>query len=156
MAQGIEICLEETPRTDSRNQRCIGQVKLRHNRPTRALGGLWGCQGKTPVAFPLVKVLSYVSQPSLALCVPRTNHFAYIWDSGAFGSGLAIFSRYPIVASSVWPFSCKGSPIDVTGGDWIVAKACASVLIDHPVLGEVEVYNTHVCVPFGGRGCMHI
>ena len=73
------------------------------------------------------------------------------WDSGAFGSGLAIFSRYPIVASSVWPFSCNGSPIDVTGGDWFVGKACSSVLIDHPVLGEVEVYNTHVCVQFGGR-----
>ena len=70
LTTGTGDCLEEMPRTDSHNQRRIGQVKLRYNRPTRALGGLWGYQGKTPVAFLLVKVLSYVSQPSLALCVP--------------------------------------------------------------------------------------
>lgn len=34
--------------------------------------------------------------------------------------------------------------MDVAAGDWIVGKAAASVVIRHPLLGEVEVFNTHV------------
>ncbi|KAG5219948.1 phospholipase type enzyme [Salix suchowensis] len=37
--------------------------------------------------------------------------------SGALGAGLAIFSRFPIVASHIHPYSLNGSPIDVSAGD---------------------------------------
>lgn len=65
-------------------------------------------------------------------------------NSGALGSGLVIFSRYPILSATVHPYSLNGSPIDVAAGDWFVGKAAASVVIAHPILGEVQVFNTHV------------
>lgn len=34
--------------------------------------------------------------------------------------------------------------MDVIAGDWFVGKAASSVVVVHPVLGEVEVFNTHV------------
>jgi len=46
----------------------------------------------------------------------------------------------------VSPYSLNGTPLDVAGGDWFVGKSAASVLIEHPVLGQVEVYNTHVSI----------
>lgn len=64
--------------------------------------------------------------------------------SGALGAGLAIFSRFPIVASNIHPYSLNGSPIDVSAGDWFVGKAAASVIIQHPILNEVQIFNTHV------------
>jgi sphingomyelin phosphodiesterase 2 len=64
--------------------------------------------------------------------------------SGALGAGLAFFSKYPLIGASVHPYSLNGSPIDVTGGDWFVGKAATSIIIEHPLLGEVEIFNTHV------------
>lgn len=65
--------------------------------------------------------------------------------SGALGSGLVIFSRFPIVTCSVYPYSLNGAPLDVKAGDWFVGKAAVSVVVDHPVLGHVQIFNTHVC-----------
>ena len=64
--------------------------------------------------------------------------------SGALGAGLVIFSRFPIISATIQPYSLNGSPLDVAGGDWFVGKAAASVLLSHPVLGQVQVFNTHV------------
>lgn len=68
--------------------------------------------------------------------------------SGALGAGLVIFSRFPILAATVHPYSLNGSPIDVVAGDWFVGKAAASVVFAHPILGQVQLYNTHVCLLF--------
>jgi len=57
---------------------------------------------------------------------------------------LALFSRFPITSASIHPYSLNGSPIDVAGGDWFVGKAAASIVVSHPVLKELEVFNTHV------------
>jgi sphingomyelin phosphodiesterase 2 len=65
-------------------------------------------------------------------------------SSGALGAGLAIFSRFPIVGSSMHPYSLNGEPMDVTGGDFMVGKGAASVIIDHPILRQVQIFNTHV------------
>ncbi|CAE6457129.1 unnamed protein product [Rhizoctonia solani] len=64
--------------------------------------------------------------------------------SGALGAGLALFSRFPFQSTSLHPYSLCGSPLDVAGGDWFVGKAVASAIIDHPLLGEVEILNTHL------------
>jgi hypothetical protein len=73
------------------------------------------------------------------------DHTSYSFGrSGALGAGLAIFSRFPIVAATIHPYSLNGSPIDVLAGDWFVGKAAASVLVTHPILGQVQVFNTHV------------
>ena len=66
--------------------------------------------------------------------------------SGAVGRGMAIFSRFPIVASTIQSFSLNGSPLDLKGADWFAGKGAASVLVTHPVLGPVQVFNTHVCI----------
>ncbi|KAH7338788.1 DNase I-like protein [Rhizoctonia solani] len=72
--------------------------------------------------------------------LPHSKYFL----SGALGAGLAIFSRFPIQSTSLHPYSLCGSPLDVAGGDWFVGKAVVSAIIDHPLLGEVEIFNTHL------------
>ncbi|KAF5312442.1 hypothetical protein D9619_002631 [Psilocybe cf. subviscida] len=75
--------------------------------------------------------------------------------SGALGSGLAIFSRYPIISAAIHPYALNGTPIDVAGGDWFVGKAAAYVVIHHPALGQVQVFNTHLYAKGGEDGPEH-
>jgi hypothetical protein len=91
--------------------------------------------------FAIRKVLLQVSFCGFTAFLPLT-----IVCSGAFGAGLALFSRFPITAASVHPYSLNGTPIDVSAGDWFVGKAAASIVISHPVLNEVQIFNTHVCL----------
>ncbi|KAI0361030.1 DNase I-like protein [Trametes cingulata] len=72
--------------------------------------------------------------------------------SGALGAGLVIFSRFPILAATIHAYSLNGSPIDVIAGDWFVGKAAASILFAHPILGQVQVYNTHLFAKGGDEG----
>ncbi|KAG8765427.1 phospholipase C type enzyme [Ceratobasidium sp. 428] len=72
--------------------------------------------------------------------LPYSRYFL----SGALGAGLVIFSRFPIISTSLHPYSLCGSPLDVGGGDWFVGKAVVSAVIEHPLLGEVEIFNTHL------------
>ncbi|KAJ7446391.1 inositol phosphophingolipids phospholipase C [Mycena galericulata] len=78
--------------------------------------------------------------------------YSKFFYSGALGSGLALFSRFPILATSVHPYSLNGAPIDVAGGDWFVGKAAVSIIISHPVLGQVQVFNTHLYAKGGEDG----
>ncbi|KAF9126110.1 phospholipase C type enzyme [Mortierella sp. 14UC] len=70
--------------------------------------------------------------------------FSKLWTSGLFGSGLATFSKYPIVSSSLTRFSLNGDPWPVWQGDWYDGKSCGSVVVAHPLAGEIEVFNTHL------------
>ncbi|KAJ3488181.1 hypothetical protein NLI96_g3026 [Meripilus lineatus] len=72
--------------------------------------------------------------------------------SGALGAGLVIFSKYPIIAATVHPYSLNGSPVDVIAGDWFVGKAAASVILSHPILGQLQVFNTHLFAKGGDEG----
>ncbi|KAF5366930.1 hypothetical protein D9757_010844 [Collybiopsis confluens] len=81
--------------------------------------------------------------------------YAKFFYSGALGAGLAIFSRFPIIATEILPYSLNGLPIDIAGGDWFVGKAAASVIIAHPVLGQVQVFNTHLFAKGGEDGPEH-
>ncbi|KAG2022840.1 inositol phosphorylsphingolipid-phospholipase C [Coprinopsis cinerea AmutBmut pab1-1] len=81
----------------------------------------------------------------------RLPHAKFFY-SGALGAGLAIFTRYPIISTSVVPYSLNGAPIDVAAGDWFVGKAAASVVILHPILGQVQVFNTHLFAKGGEDG----
>ncbi|WVQ78751.1 hypothetical protein IAT38_000838 [Cryptococcus sp. DSM 104549] len=73
-------------------------------------------------------------------CLP----FSRFFHTGALGSGLAIFTRFPLIAAHALPYSLSGSPAQAFAGDFFVKKAAANVVILHPVLGEVEVWNTHM------------
>ncbi|TDL28073.1 DNase I-like protein [Rickenella mellea] len=86
--------------------------------------------------------------------VPQLSYSKFFY-SGALGSGLALFSRFPIIDATIHPYSLNGSPIDVAAGDWFVGKAAARVLIEHPVLGLVEVFNTHLFAKGGEDGPEH-
>ncbi|THV01414.1 DNase I-like protein [Dendrothele bispora CBS 962.96] len=77
---------------------------------------------------------------------------AKFFYSGALGAGLAIFTRFPIISTEVHPYSLNGEPIDVGGGDWFVGKAAASVVLSHPVLGQLQVMNTHLYAKGGEDG----
>ncbi|KAJ9116878.1 hypothetical protein QFC22_004535 [Naganishia vaughanmartiniae] len=66
------------------------------------------------------------------------------YSSGALGSGLAIFTRFPIISAQALPYSLSGLPLAVIAGDFFVNKAAGNVVILHPQLGEVEVWNTHM------------
>jgi len=81
--------------------------------------------------------------------------YSKFFHSGALGSGLAIFSKFPIQSAYVYPYSLNGNPIDVISGDWFVGKAAASVLLSHPVLGLLEILNTHFHAKGGEDGPEH-
>ncbi|KZT42608.1 hypothetical protein SISSUDRAFT_979826 [Sistotremastrum suecicum HHB10207 ss-3] len=85
---------------------------------------------------------------SVASALPYSKYFY----SGALGAGLAIFSKWPIDSASIHPYSLNGSPLDVAGGDWFVGKGAASVIISHPELEEIEVFNTHLYARGGESG----
>ncbi|KAL5495133.1 ISC1 [Sanghuangporus weigelae] len=85
----------------------------------------------------------------------RLPHAKFFY-SGALGAGLAILSRFPIIAASIYPYSLNGHPTDLGAGDWMVGKAAASVVINHPVLGEAEVFNTHFIAKGGDVGPEHL
>ncbi|KAF8921910.1 inositol phosphophingolipids phospholipase C [Mucidula mucida] len=88
---------------------------------------------------------------SLSKRLPYSKFFY----SGALGAGLAIFTRYPIIATAVHPYSLNGEPMDVAAGDWFVGKAAASIVVIHPVLGQVQVFNTHLFAKGGEDGPEH-
>jgi sphingomyelin phosphodiesterase 2 len=60
------------------------------------------------------------------------------------GSGLAIFTRFPLISAQALPYSLSGSPAQAIEGDFFVKKAAANVTILHPLLGEVEIWTSHV------------
>ncbi|KAF9015714.1 inositol phosphophingolipids phospholipase C [Cyathus striatus] len=84
--------------------------------------------------------------------VSHSLPYSKFFYSGALGAGLAIFTRFPIISTSTHPYSLNGAPIDVAAGDWFVGKAAASIVILHPVLGQVQIFNTHLFAKGGEDG----
>ncbi|OBZ87048.1 Inositol phosphosphingolipids phospholipase C [Choanephora cucurbitarum] len=80
-----------------------------------------------------------------------TLPFAKHFYSGALGSGLVILSRFPILSSSYLQFSLAGRPFKIFQGDFYVGKGLGSVCIDHPDIGLVDVYTTHLQASYGQK-----
>lgn len=78
--------------------------------------------------------------------VASTLPFTKYFQSGTLGSGLAILSRFPILSSSYIKFTLAGRPLKVLQGDFYVGKGCGSVCIDHPEIGLMDIYTTHVSI----------
>ncbi|KAL7815389.1 Endonuclease/exonuclease/phosphatase [Trichoderma aethiopicum] len=72
------------------------------------------------------------------------------YHSGAFGGGLALLSRWPIEASSMFRYPLNGRPTAFWRGDWYVGKgvACASVRFGPGENDVIEVFNTHTHAPY--------
>ncbi|WWC68740.1 uncharacterized protein I206_102674 [Kwoniella pini CBS 10737] len=74
----------------------------------------------------------------------RNLPFSRFFHTGALGSGLAIFTRFPLISAQALPYSLSGSPAQAFAGDFFVKKAAANIVIIHPLLGEIEIWNTHM------------
>ncbi|CEG82152.1 hypothetical protein RMATCC62417_16268 [Rhizopus microsporus] len=81
--------------------------------------------------------------------------FAKYFHSGVFGSGLAVFSKFPIISSSFYPFILNGKPLQVFHGDYYVGKGVGTVRLNHPQLGYLDVFNTHLHAGYGDRYKAH-
>ncbi|CAH7666159.1 Endonuclease/exonuclease/phosphatase [Phakopsora pachyrhizi] len=69
------------------------------------------------------------------------------FHSAALGAGLAILSRYPIISSHFYAYPLNGHPLHFIQGDFFVGKAVGSCLLNVPVIGQVEVFTTHLYAP---------
>ena len=68
--------------------------------------------------------------------------------SGVYGTGICIFSRYPILKTFAYPFAVSGYPYALAHGDWFGGKAACFALIDHPKM-KIHFFTTHVSMIFG-------
>ncbi|KAF9454210.1 inositol phosphophingolipids phospholipase C [Macrolepiota fuliginosa MF-IS2] len=100
----------------------------------------------------LQEIWVYADYEKVAAAVQHRLPHAKFFYSGALGAGLAIFSRFAFVETSIHPYALNGAPIDIAGGDWFVGKAAASVVIIHPLLGKVQIFNTHLYAKGGEDG----
>ncbi|KAI0931480.1 hypothetical protein AcV7_001149 [Taiwanofungus camphoratus] len=103
----------------------------------------------------LQEVWVFADYERIRAAVSKRLPYAKFFYSGALGAGLAILSRFPIIGATINPYSLNGSPIEVIQGDWFVGKAAASVLVAHPILGQVQIFNTHLFAPGGNSGPNH-
>lgn len=74
--------------------------------------------------------------------------YGKFYNSGIFGAGLAILSRWPIRESSMYRFPLNGRPQAFFRGDWFVGKGVAHAKILLPDGVFVEVFNTHFHAPY--------
>ncbi|KAI8061428.1 Endonuclease/exonuclease/phosphatase [Gongronella butleri] len=75
-------------------------------------------------------------------------HIKYFY-SGTLGSGHVMLSKFPFVSTSYWRYSLAGRPLKVFHGDFYVGKGCASACIQHPVVGLLQVFTTHLHAGYG-------
>lgn len=71
--------------------------------------------------------------------------------SGPLGSGLAILSKYPIISTAYHRYALNGKPLKFQHGDYYVGKGCGTALINHPLLGLTEIFNTHLHAGYGTK-----
>ncbi|NWS33470.1 NSMA phosphodiesterase, partial [Polioptila caerulea] len=75
----------------------------------------------------------------LAGCYPFSHYFR----SGVIGSGLCVFSRFPILDTLLYQYSLNGYPYMLQHGDWFCGKSVGLVIMK--ISGIVfNVYVTHL------------
>ncbi|NXE00395.1 NSMA phosphodiesterase, partial [Chaetorhynchus papuensis] len=75
----------------------------------------------------------------LAGCYPFSHYFR----SGVIGSGLCVFSRFPILDTLLYQYSLNGYPYMLQHGDWFCGKSVGLVIIK--ISGIIfNVYVTHL------------
>ncbi|NXG72913.1 NSMA phosphodiesterase, partial [Baryphthengus martii] len=75
----------------------------------------------------------------LGSCYPFSHYFR----SGVIGSGLCVFSRFPILDTLLYQYSLNGYPYMLQHGDWFCGKSVGLVVIK--ISGIVfNVYVTHL------------
>ena len=75
----------------------------------------------------------------------NTLYLCSIHCSGVIGSGLCIFSKYPIVGSYFHAFMASGGIFDMTKGDLFAGKGVGMCRIKLPGEGcHLSMYTSHV------------
>ncbi|XP_010005433.1 PREDICTED: sphingomyelin phosphodiesterase 2 [Chaetura pelagica] len=75
----------------------------------------------------------------LAGCYPFSHYF----QSGVIGSGLCVFSRFPILDTFLYQYSLNGYPYMLQHGDWFCGKSVGLVIMK--ISGIIfNVYVTHL------------
>ncbi|KAL0137396.1 Endonuclease/exonuclease/phosphatase [Mucor lusitanicus] len=92
------------------------------------------------------KDFEYIQQ-AVEQTLPYTTYFY----SGALGSGLAILSRFPILSTAYHRYALNGKPLKFWHGDYYVGKGVGSALVDHPTIGLLEIFNTHLHAGYGPK-----
>ncbi|GFP58112.1 hypothetical protein ACSS6W_006952 [Trichoderma asperelloides] len=87
-----------------------------------------------------------------AICKAAADILPYgkFYNSGAFGGGLALLSRWPVETSSMFRYPLNGRPTAFWRGDWYVGKGVAIAGVRYGP-GEddvIEVFNTHTHAPY--------
>ena len=80
----------------------------------------------------------------LKIALSSAFPYSHYFKSGVVGSGLAVFSRWPI--EEVWwhVYTIQGRPERIFDGDWYAGKGIGACRIKHPVAGTIDVFDTHV------------
>lgn len=73
--------------------------------------------------------------------------FNHYYDSGLFGSGLLLLSRFPILETDFWQYSLNGRPHDLIRLDYYAGKGLAYAKLETS-LGPIDFYNTHLIAPY--------
>lgn len=76
-------------------------------------------------------------------CDFSTTHFIQFSCSGVFGSGVCVFSRYPIIDAYFYRYTLNGYMYKITHADWFGGKGVGYCLIDHPKQ-PIHFFATHV------------
>ena len=71
-------------------------------------------------------------------------NFNYVSCSGVIGSGLCIFSKYPIVGSYFHQFMASGGVFDMHKGDVFAGKGVGMCRIKLDERNHLSVYTAHV------------
>ena len=74
--------------------------------------------------------------------------YGKFYNSGVFGGGLAILSRWPLEEASMYQYPLNGRPTAFFRGDWYVGKGVAQAKIRLPDGQLIEVFNTHLHAPY--------
>ena len=72
--------------------------------------------------------------------------YSQFYYGGAFGMGLAVFSKWPISETSAFAYPLNGRPTAFWRGDWYVSKGIGQARILHPSGQIIDVLVTHVCL----------
>ncbi|KAG6837312.1 hypothetical protein H0H93_011407 [Arthromyces matolae] len=88
-------------------------------------------------------------QQRVSSLLPHSKFFY----SGALGAGLVIFSKFPIISTSVHPYSLNGTPIDVAAGDCpSVQYTCKSTLHASLIHRQSKVWSSQLFAKGGEDG----
>jgi sphingomyelin phosphodiesterase 2 len=96
----------------------------------------------------LQELFTYADFNTIRSTTSSVLPYSKYYHSGPFGSGLAILSAFPIIASSMHAYPLNGRPGAFWRGDWYVGKgiACAKIQVTDGMI--VEVFNTHLHAPY--------